>query len=854
MVVGLEGSNTGLTDAEAARRLALYGPNRLTPRGRTGVLHELLRQFTQPIVLILIAATALSLLLGDRVDALIILGIVVLSGLLGFWQEHGASVTVARLLERVQIHVEVRREGRIVSVTPEDVVRGDAVVLNAGDVVPCDCRLLTAEALQLDESALTGETYPRHKHPEPAPADAPLAERHSALFQGSHVVSGQGEAIAVVTGQDTQLGDMSKALAAAPPPTSFEQGSAKFGFLLARVTAVLTAVILVVNIVLGRPVIDAVLFSLALAVGVTPQMLPAIVAVSLSTGARRMADAKVIVRRLDAIEDLGSMDVLCTDKTGTLTEGTISLYAALDVEGRQSAAVAERAAVNALLQTGFTNPLDEAVLARHRPDPAWRAVDELPFDFERKRLSVLVDGPPGRVLVTKGAYAKVIEVCARVATEAGERPLEDQRRLLDDQFSRLSARGYRVLAVAERPLQGHSELTAADEQGMTLLGFLAFEDPPKAGLEQTVATLRRLGIRLCILTGDNHLAARHVAGSIGVRRPRVLTGTELDVLDDHVLARRAARVDAFAELTPSQKERVIEAVRANGSVVGYLGDGINDAGPLHLADVGISVDTAVDVAKSAAAMVLLDKSLDVVIEGVQLGRQTFVNTLKYIYTTISANFGNTASMAAASAFLPFLPLLPRQILLLNFLSDLPSVTIAADRVDEEDIERPRRWDLHQVRDFMVVFGLLSTGFDLLTFAVLLQVFHADAELFRTGWFVGSTLTELAVLFVLRTRRVAFRSTPGKALVLSSIAVGLVTVALPFLPAVASPLGLTRPPAGLIATLMGITSAYVVAAELTKRVYYRALRAAEAAHATAWPPTHVRHRRLERLAHTHGWHR
>jgi Mg2+-importing ATPase len=390
---------------------------------------------------------------------------------------------------------------------------------------------------------------------------------------------------------------------------------------------------------------------------------------------------------------------------------------------------------------------------------------------------------------------------------------------------------------------------------MTFLGFLAFEDPPKQGLERTIADLSGLGIRLCMLTGDNHLAAQHVAESVGVGRPRVLTGAEIDVLDDHALAREAATVDAFAELTPTHKERVIEAVRANGSVVGYLGDGINDAAPLHVADVGISVDTAVDVAKSAAAMVLLDKSLDVVVEGVRLGRQTFANTLKYIYTTISANFGNTASMAVASAFLPFLPMLPRQILLLNFLSDLPSVTIAGDRVDPEDIERPRRWDLHQVRDFMVVFGLLSTAFDLVTFAVLLHFFHADAELFRTGWFVGSALTELAVLFVLRTRRVAFRSMPGRALLVTSIVVAVLTVALPFMPAIASPLGLTRPPAGLILTLIGITSTYVVAAEITKRVFYRGVRAAEAAHVPgAHPPRTPRHRRLERLAHEHGRHR
>jgi Mg2+-importing ATPase len=851
VLAGLESDPAGLTETEAERRLATEGANRLQPRHGTGVLHELLRQFSQPIVLILLVATALSLLLGDRVDALIILLIVALSGLLGFWQEHGATVTVARLLEQVQIHVEVRRGGQVVSVHPDDVARGDVVVLRAGDVVPCDCRVLTAQTLQVDESALTGETYPRHKHPEPAAAGAPLAERHSALFQRSHVVSGQAEAVAVVTGQGTELGEMSRALTAAPPPTSFEKGSARFGLLLARVTGVLTAGILVVNIVLGRSIIEAVLFSLALAVGVTPQMLPAIVSVSLSTGARRMARAKVIVRRLDAIEDLGSMDVLCTDKTGTLTAGAISLYAVLDAAGRPDESVGERAAVNAALQTGFTNPLDEAVLARHRPDGSWQRVAEVPFDFERKRLTVLAEGPRGRVLLTKGAFAKVLDVCTTVVTGSGPRPLAEERAALEQRFRELSADGYRVLAVAERAFSGGSEVTAADESELGFVGFLVFEDPPKPGVEQTIAALNRLGIRLCMLTGDNQLTARHVAQAVGVADPRVMTGAEIDELDDHHLALATPTVDAFAELTPAHKERLIAAVRATGSVVGYLGDGINDAASLHLADVGISVDTAVDVARSAASLVLLDKNLDVVVDGVRLGRQTFANTLKYVYTTISANFGNTASMAAASAFLPFLPLLPRQILLLNFLSDLPSVTIAADRVDPEDVERPRRWDLHQVRDFMIVFGLLSTGFDLVTFAVLLQVFDADAALFRTGWFIGSTLTELAVLFVLRTRRLAFRSRPGRALVGTSVAVGVLTVVLPFLPFATSALGLTRPSAALVLTLLGITCAYVVAAEATKRVYYRAAAVAGAVPAGPPPAAISRQRRLERLAREHG---
>ncbi|HWJ83631.1 MAG TPA: magnesium-translocating P-type ATPase [Nocardioides sp.] len=842
----------GLSEREAEERLDVLGLNRLGPPRRRSVVRELVRQFSEPIVLILVAATGISLLAGDHVDAFIILTIVVLSGLLGFVQEHRASVIVERLLDQVQIQVEVRRRGKVVSVLPERVAPGDVVVLNAGDIVPCDCRVISAEALELDESALTGETYPRHKRADPAPADAALTERHSALFQGTHVVSGKGEAVAVVTGAGTELGQAAKSLAATSPRTSFELGSRRLGLLLARVTVVLSTAILLLNIGLGRPLIEALLFSLALAVGVTPQMLPAIVAVSLSAGARRLARQKVIVRRLDAIEDLGSMDVLCTDKTGTLTEGRITLASAVDLEGRPDDVVAERAAVNAQLQSGFTNPLDVAVLAHRTPAAGWHLVAELPFDFDRKRLSVLADDPDGhRVLVTKGAFTKVLDVCATVATGGGVEPLSAHRERVEELYRSLSAQGYRVLAVAERDLAGRTSVDVTDEQGLTLRGLLAFDDPPKEQAGETVRRLRALGVRLCVLTGDNALAAAHVAEVLGEERPTVLTGPEIDAMDDRALAHAVARTDVFAELTPAQKERLIEAVRSTGSVVGYLGDGINDAGPLHLADVGISVDTAVDVAKSAAALVLLDKDLQVVVEGIRLGRQTFTNTLKYVYTTVSANFGNTASMAAASAFLPFLPLLPRQILLLNFLSDLPSVTLAEDRVDDEDVARPRRWDVHAVRNFMVTFGLLSSAFDLATFAVLLRVFDAGESLFQTGWFIGSTLTEICVLLVLRTRRRFYRSRPGWALVLSSVLVAVVVVAFPYVPDVGDWLGLVHVRWPLVATLVGITAAYVVAAEVTKRFYYRSAPSGFTTAVSGPPPVSSYHRRLAKVAHEHG---
>ncbi len=467
--------------------------------------------------------------------------------------------------------------------------------------------------------------------------------------------------------------------------------------------------------------------------------------------------------------------------------------------------------VNAALQTGFVNPLDVAILRGRQPEPDWSRVAELPFDFDRKRLSVLADSPEGRWLVTKGAVEPVLAVC----TLTGER-----RRELRAGFESLSRSGHRVLALAVRRADGE---TAVDERDLDFAGFLVFDDPVKDGLPETVAMLATLGVRLCMLTGDNRLVARHVCTQLGVAEPTVVTGAEVDALDDERLAAMAGTVTAFAELTPLQKERVLRATRHDGTGVGYLGDGINDTGPLRMADVGISVDSAVDVAKAAAALVLLDKDLRVVVDGIRLGRQTFANTVKYVDTTISANFGNTLSMAIASMFLPFLPLLPRQVLLLNFLSDLPSVALAGDRVDPEQLDRPRRWDMREVAGFMVVFGLLSSVFDLLAFAVLLWGFDADAALFRTGWFIGSAVTEIAVLFVLRTRRTVLRSRPGSALVWSSVVVALVTLGLPWVPGMAKAFALDRPDLAVVSALLVLVAAYVATAELVKRWWFARIR-------------------------------
>ncbi len=822
-LAALGSSRRGLSTDEAVRRLERFGPNQLEPPRRAGALGLLLRQFASPIVLLLIFATVISLVLGDVTDAAIILAIVLGSALLGFFQERGASRAVQALLQMVQVEAEVRRDGGVRSIPLREIVPGDVVLLNAGDLVPGDCLVLSSRDVLVDEAALTGESYPSEKLPGALEGDPPLAGRTNSLYLATHVASGQGEALVVGTGRSTEFGAVSAGLRRKPPKSGFQHGVTGFGLLLVRVTVALTAAILGINLLLHRPVIDSLLFSLALAVGLTPQLLPAIVSVSLARGARRMARERVIVRRLESIEDFGSMDVLCTDKTGTLTHGAVVLSAALGVDGTDNPRVLRLARLNARLQTGFTNPIDDPCVAGtggDRTADGTERLDEIPYDFARKRLSVLVSLDGTSLLITKGALESVLAVCSEVQTPDGSvRPLAAESGPIRELFHSLSGDGYRVLGVACRDLQGRRAADVADEAGMTFLGFLTFLDPPKEGIAAVLEELSALGVSLRLVTGDNRLVAAHVAKVAGLDGDRLLTGSDLDRLTDEELAGRVGEASVFAEVEPAHKERIVGALRRAGHVTGFLGDGINDAPALHAADVGISVNTATDVAKQSAAIVLLDKDLAVVADGVRLGRQTFANTLKYIFVTTSANVGNMISMAGAAAFLPFLPLLPRQILLLNFLTDLPGTTIATDAVDAEQLDRPQRWNVRLIRDFMLVFGLISSCFDVLTFVTMRVAFGAGPALFRSGWFVESVATELAVMLVLRTRRLAIRSRPSLPLLASSLAIGAITVALPFSP-LAEPLGLVGPPLRVLLVLAVITAGYVAATEAAKALFWR----------------------------------
>ena len=817
----LEAAPEGLTSDQARERLVRYGRNVLRARKRTDALTLLVGQFRSPIILILILAAVLSLFLRDAADAAIILSIVLASGLLGFWQERGAANAVEKLLAIVQIKAMALRDGQPKDIPLEEIVPGDVVIINAGDVMPGDCLLLESKDLFVDEAALTGETYPVEKMAAVLPSETALSQRTNTLFLGTHAVSGSAKALVVHTATNTEFGKVSEHLKLRPPETEFERGVARFGYFLMEVTLVLVVAIFAANVYLKRPILDSLLFSLALAVGLTPQLLPAIISVNLAHGAKRMAQQKVIVKRLASIENFGSMNVFCSDKTGTLTEGLVRLHSALDIDGNESERVLLYAYINAFHQTGYANPIDEAIRNHRQLDvSSYEKLDEVPYDFVRKRLSILVSENGSGLMVMKGAFQNVLDVCSLAEMRDGA--IVDMAAVgkqIQQRFEEFSSKGFRTLGVAYRHLDSARSVTKDDETGMTFLGFLMLFDPPKVGLSDTIGDLRRLGVSLKVITGDNRLVAASVSEQVGLSNPQVLSGSDLHQMSEEELLKRVSDVDIFAEVEPNQKEQVILALRKCGNVVGYMGDGINDASAIHAADVGISVDSAVDVAKDAADFVLLEKELEVLVQGVREGRSTFANTLKYVFMATSANFGNMFSMAGASLFLSYLPLLPKQILLTNLLTDFPEMTIATDSVDSEMVQRPRRWDLKFIRNFMVTFGPLSSVFDYLTFGALLLILHASTAEFRTGWFVESVVSASMVVLVIRTRKLFFKSVPGRNLLTATLLVGGATVLLPFTP-LGKLLGFGHLPILFLAVLGAIVVCYVLAAEAVKRVFYK----------------------------------
>jgi len=812
---------TGLTSEEATLRLKKYGENSIKEQKKASQFMLFINQFKNPIIIILIIATVISALTGEWIDATIILTIIFASAMLSFLQEYSASNAIEELRAKVQVKSIVLRDGKSIEITSREVVPGDIIKLSAGSLISADGLVLESLNFFVNQSILTGESLPSEKNTEVVSEDASMEERKNCVFMGTNVHSGSATVLVVGTGENTEFGQIAKQLSLRPPETEFERGVRQFGYLLTQMMLILTLAVFAINVIFKRPAIESLLFSVALAVGITPQLLPAIVSITLSKGSRSMAKEGVIIRRLSAIENFGSMDTLCTDKTGTLTDGVIRLDGAVDVEGQTSEEVFRLAYLNASLQTGMANSLDEAISEAKNIDISnVKKQGEISFDFTRERLSVIVQEDNQSMMIVKGALNNILNICSHVQIK-GDIKEKDETTLGDiqQQYAVWSSQGIRVLGVAQKSVPLQDKYFVEDEKEMVFMGFLLLFDHPKADVPQTIADLAHKGVSLRVVTGDNKLIALHTAEAVGLKVSGVLTGAELMMLSDESLWNKIETINLFAEVDPNQKERIILALKKNHHVVGYMGDGINDVPALHAADVSISVDNAADVAKESADLVLIEKSLGVLNRGIELGRTTFANTLKYILVTTSANFGNMFSMAGASLFLPFLPLLPKQILLINFLTDFPAITIANDTIDAEILEEPRRWDIKLIRNFMFTFGFVSSVFDYLTFAVLIIGFKAQQEIFQTSWFTFSILTELLILMVMRTQKLFFKSKPAPILLYPTILVGVFTLILPYLP-LHELLNIEPIKPLMLFSLLGIAGLYIIITEITKHYFYR----------------------------------
>jgi Mg2+-importing ATPase len=806
----------GLTSDEAAARLAQFGPNVIGSRQRRAVIFEFLYHFRNPLVLILLAAGIFSAITGDTPSFLIIITIVLSGVILDFVQEHRAGRAAEKLSESVALQSRAIRDGHESRISSKSIVPGDVVVLSAGDLVPADGQILESRDFFVNESLLTGEPYPVEKSLT-GDGDKKLAS------MGTSVMSGSARILVSKTGAATAVGQIAKSLNKAPPPSAFELGARQFGMMIMRFTVMLVLFVILVNAISRKPFFESFLFAVALAVGLTPELLPMVVSVTLAKGAMRMADKHVIVKKLSAIHGLGSMDVLCTDKTGTLTEAHIRLERHVDADGNDSARVLELAYINSFFETGLKSPLDDAILQHSEIDARrWRKLDEVPFDFERRRVSVLVEDDKSRLLIVKGAPEDVMRLCT--GCEYGRAPdvrAKDDatsaalKKLLDG----LSAEGFRVLGIAWRQVSAtQTHAVVGDEAALTFAGFAAFLDPPKVSASMALKALAADGVTVKVVTGDNDLVTQHVCRELGLPVTGVLTGSDIAQMDDQALTARVESTTLFCRVNPSQKDRVILALRRRGHTVGYLGDGINDAPPLHSADVGISVQGAVDVAREAADLILLEDDLGVLHQGVLEGRRTFSNILKYINMGTSSNFGNMFSMAGGALLLPFLPMRPVQILLNNLLYDISEIAIPLDTVDEEYVRKPRQWDMKAIRNFMFVMGPTSSLFDFLTFVVLLKVFHAGESMFQTGWFIESMATQVLVIFIIRTTKNPFRSRPNGWLTMTSIAVVLIAAILPLTP-IGSYFGFVAPPPAFYVAVAAMAATYLIVVEFVKRWFY-----------------------------------
>ncbi|MBX3300043.1 MAG: magnesium-translocating P-type ATPase [Acidobacteria bacterium] len=821
-----EAPERGMTSTEAARAFEVYGPNEPIRTRRANALVDLLRLFANPLIILLIVASGISLAVGDVINASIIISMVLLGVFLNFFQTRRSKKAADSLRREVSVSARVLRDGRWSEVPRREVVPGDLIRISAGGLVPADAVLVETRGLHVQEAALTGESLPVEK----AAASSPEPTDAERVFLGTSVISGTATARVVATGPDTRFGEIASRLVQKPPETEFERGTKKFGFFIVRVIFVLVVFVFLVNALMQRDILESLLFSIALAVGLTPEFLPMITTVTLGQGAIRMAAQKVIVKNLEAIQNFGSIDILCCDKTGTLTKGEMSLKDHVDPQGKPSEEVFRLGWINSALESGVTDvlshgldrskisdPLDAAIIGHDTPQAGLpEKLDELPFDFERRRVSVVViDGGQARI-ITKGAPESIMSVCTGIRTPEGDQDLRDgaadeARKLVEG----MSRRGLRVIAVAAATVATRERYTAADEQGLTLEGFLVFADEPRESAAEALRSLADDGVEVKILTGDSELAAGYVCNEVGLDAKRIINGDDIDKMDDAALAQTAEQVTVFARVSPVQKNRIILALKQRGHVVGFLGDGINDAPSLRTADVGISVASATDVAKDAAAIVMMEPGLDVLHSGIIEGRKSFGNVMKYLLMGTSSNFGNMFSMAAAVLFLPFLPMLPVQIVLNNFLYDLAQITIPTDEVDDSFIRKPRKWDISLIRDFMLYIGPISSIYDFATFYVLLHVFRATEQMFHTGWFIESLATQTLVVFVIRTAGNPFKSKPSRPLTITVIAVVLVACILPFTPP-GRLIGFVPMTWQFYLFVAGATATYLLLVEMVKR--------------------------------------
>jgi Mg2+-importing ATPase len=818
----LETSKNGLSETEVVRRRGRDGLNVISDKKETGIVLEFLSHFNDPLVIILLVAAGVSASFGEIKNFVIIFIMVIVSVILDFVEEHSANNAAKKLKETVNTTATVVRNGVKIDIHASHVCKGDIIFLSSGDLVPADARIIEADDFFVNQSSLTGESFPHEKHAM-IPKGGDVSENENIVFLGSSVESGTALAVVFQIGKETEYGEIAEKLLSRDEKSDFELGITKFGFFIMRVILALVLVIFLGNALIHKDILQSFIFAIAIAVGITPELLPVVMSVTMARGAKKMAKVGVIVKKLSAIPNFGSMDILCTDKTGTLTEDNIELVLYTDIFGAHDEKVLLYTYLNSTHQTGVRNPLDKAVLAYKELDiHTYTKAEEIPFDFVRKMMSIAVDGPEGRLLITKGAPEAVIKKCSQYIKNGQVHSLAQQSK--DAAFAyyeSLSREGYRVLALAiKTDLQEQERYSTEDEQNLTLVGFVSFLDPAKKDAGEVLEILHEYGVEVKVITGDNELVAQKICNDIGMHVKGVLLGKDIHTLTDDALAVRAEQTTIFARFSPDEKNRIIIALRSRGHVVGYLGDGVNDAPSLKAADIGISVENAVDVAKETADIILTKKHLRPLVDGIIEGRKAFGNTMKYIMMALSSNFGNMFSVLGAILFLPFLPMLPIQILLNNFIYDISQIAISTDSIDKDWILRPRKWNLDSVKKFMYIFGPVSSIFDFGTFFILFVVFGLSASAFQTGWFMESLATQALVIHVVRTRHFPIlKSRASTLLTIMTLSAVVVAWVIPFTPLGAvfnfSPL-----PMNVMLAIAGLVVTYLGIVEVTKRVFYK----------------------------------